>query len=174
MTALTWLLKLYPPRWRRRYGREVEELVAERRFSIGAAADLIAGAIDAWLNPQLAVAAGRTEMKGKGPMIAIPMQLKCWSHGPEIGAADKAKSTSVMIGGTLFLALLYLWSVWTFGKNAYLLALSPMSYFLPMLISLRWTALKGRSNRTQFIFIGGFTAGLTAFFLLVGWIGQLI
>jgi hypothetical protein len=176
VSTLTWLLKLYPPRWRRRYGRELEELVAVRPFSIGAAADLIAGAIDAWLNPQLAAAtaAGTADTKGDVPMIARTMQLKCAGYGPEVGAVDKAKSTSVIIGGTLLLALLYLWSVWAFGKNDYVLALSPMSYFLPMLISLRWTALKGRSARTQAIFIGGFSAGLTAFFLLVGWVGRLI
>ncbi len=170
---LTGLLKLYPPRWRRRYGAEIAELVAARPFSIGAAADLIAGAIDAWLNPQLA-AAGTADMKGEGSMIARTMQLKCAGYGPHVGAIDKTKSTTVMLGGTLFLAALYLWSVWQFGKNAYVVALSPMAYFLPILISLRWTALKGRSNRTQAIFIGGFSAGLTAFFLLVEWISRQI
>jgi hypothetical protein len=168
---LTWLLKLYPPRWRRRYGRELEELVAAQRFSFGAAVDLIAGAIDAWLNPRLA-AAGTTDMKGDGPMVRTTMQLKC--YGPPIGAIDKAKSTTVMLGGTLFLTLLWIWSVWQFGKNAYVTALSPMAYLLPMMISLRWTSLKGRSNRTQAIFIGGFSVVLTAFFLLAAWVnGQI-
>ena len=176
MRPLTWLLKLYPPRWRRRYGRELEELVAARRFSIGAAADLIAGAIDAWLNPQLAAAAAAavpavtTDSKGDVSMIA----RTCAFEMREVSAIDKAKSTAVMIGGTLFLALLYTWSVWQFGKNTYGVALFPMAYFLPMLISLRWTSLKGRSNRTQAIFIGGFSIGLTAFFLLVEWIGRQI
>jgi len=181
VTSLTWLLKLYPPRWRRRYGQELEELIARQPFSIRGAADLIAGAIDAWLNPRLIAAAaaapGTMDTKGDVPMvlmIAKTMQLKCAGYGPEIGAIDKTKSTAVMLGGTLVLALLYLWSVWQFGKNAWLLALSPMAYFLPMLISLRWTALKGRSTRTQAIFIGGFSIGLTAFFLLVEWIGRQI
>jgi hypothetical protein len=167
------LLMLYPPRWRRRYGQELEELVAARRFSFGAAVDLIAGAIDAWLNPQLTAAAataGTADRKGDIPMIA----RTCAFELHEVSAIDKAKSTTVMLGGTLFLALLYLWSVWQFGKNAYLLALSPMAYFLPMMISLRWTSLKRRSNRTQAIFIGGFCAGLTAFFLLVEWISRSI
>jgi hypothetical protein len=177
---VTWLLKgllkLYPPRWRRRYGAEIAELVAARPFSIGAAADLIAGAIDAWFNPQLA-AAGTTKsegLKGDVSMIARTMQLKCAGYGPQIGAIDKTKSTAVVLGGTLLLATLYLWSVWQFGKNSYLTALSPMAWFLPMLISMRWTALKGRSARTQAIFIGGFSAGLTAFFLLVEWISRQI
>jgi hypothetical protein len=173
---LTGLLTLYPPRWRRRYGAEVAELIAAQPFSIRASADLIAGAIDAWINPQLAAAgAAKPEgMKGEVSMIARTMQLKCAGYGPEISAIDTAKSTTVMLGGTLFLALRYLWSVWQFGKNPYLTALSPMAYFLPMLISLRWTALKGRSAPTQAIFIGGFSAGLTAFFLLVEWISRLI
>jgi len=101
------------------------------------------------------------------------MHLKCAGTGPQVTSVDTAKSTTVVLGGTLFLSLLYLWSVWQVGKNAYVTALFPMAYFLPMLISMRWTALKGRSNRAQAIFIGGFSAGLTAFFLLVEWISRL-
>jgi hypothetical protein len=49
---MTWLLALYPPRWRHRYGDELRSLVASQPFSFQAAVDLIAGAIDAWLEPQ--------------------------------------------------------------------------------------------------------------------------
>jgi len=43
-----------------------------------------------------------------------------------------------------------------------LMSLSHMAYFLPMLLGLRYTALKGRSARAQTIFIWGFTALLTS------------
>ena len=77
-----------------------------------------------------------------------------------------------MLGGSLVLTLLWLWMVSRFGKNAYLMSLSHMAYFLPMLLGLRYTALKGRSARAQRIFIWGFTALLTAFFLLVAWVSR--
>ena len=38
---MTWLLKLYPPRWRRRYGAELTEMIAAQPFSIGAAIPLV-------------------------------------------------------------------------------------------------------------------------------------
>jgi hypothetical protein len=167
---VTWLLKLYPPRWRRRYGAELTELVAAQRFSIGAAVDLMAGAVDAWFHPLLATSP-TADSKGDAAMIARMMQLKCAGYGPDVTASDQAKSTAVNIGGTLLLALLWLWVQWRSDKNAYVMALWPMAYFLPYLLSLRYTSLKGRRARTQTVVIAGLGAGLTAFFLLVAWLG---
>lgn len=44
------LLRLYPARWRARYGDELAELVAQSRFSGRLVRDLLGGAIDAHLN----------------------------------------------------------------------------------------------------------------------------
>ena len=49
---MTWLLKLYPPRWRRRYGEEFLALIAPQPFSLATALDIVGGAIDAWTQPQ--------------------------------------------------------------------------------------------------------------------------
>ena len=170
---MTWLLKLYPPRWRRRYGGELTELIAAQPFSIGAAVDLIAGAIDAWFHPQLVVPAV-PDVKGDASMIARIMQLKCAGYGPDVTASDKFKSGAVNIGGTLLLAILWLWAQRRFGGNDYVTALSPMAYLLPYLVSLHYTSLKGRSGRAQMTLIVGFGAALTTFLLLVGWIGTRI
>jgi hypothetical protein len=169
---VTWLLKLYPPRWRQRYGGELAELVATRPFSIGAAVDLIAGAIDAWLYPQLADPEP-SKARGEIPMIARMMPLKCAGGGPDATVSDKRKSAAVMIGGALGLTPLWLWAQWR-QDNVYVLALAPMAYFLPYLVSLRYTSLKGRSSRAQTILIGGLGVALAAFFVLVGWIGTKI
>jgi hypothetical protein len=169
---VTWLLKLYPPRWRRRYGAELSELIAAQPFSIGAAADLIAGAIDAWLHPQLA-ASPSSDAKGDLSMIAKMMQLKCAGYGPDITASDKRKGALTVLGGALVLTTLWLWAQWR-QENPYVLALAPMAYFFPLLLSLRYSALKGRSARAQTIFIGGVGVALTVFFVLVAWIGTKI
>jgi hypothetical protein len=165
---VTWLLKLYPPRWRRRYGAELTELVVAQPFSIGAAVDLMAGAIDAWLHPQLA-GPKAPHSRGDVPMIARMMQLKCAGYGPDVTASDKRKSTVVILGGTLALTPLWLWAQWR-QENAYVLALAPMAYLLPYLFSLHYTSLKGRSTRAQAILIGGLGVALAAFFVVVGWI----
>ena len=82
---MTWLLKLYPPRWRRRYGQELKELVAAQPFSIAAVIDIIAGAIDAWIYPQLSTGHRATpDTKGEAAMVAKMMQLKCAGYGPKV------------------------------------------------------------------------------------------
>lgn len=54
---MTWLLRLYPRRWQQRYGDEFMALMEERGFSIGLVFDVLRGAFDAWLNPDLGTAA---------------------------------------------------------------------------------------------------------------------
>lgn len=48
------LLALYPPAWRRRYATEFAALLDEQRPSLGLVLDVVLGAIDAHLDPQLA------------------------------------------------------------------------------------------------------------------------
>ena len=73
---MTWLIRLYPPAWRRRYGRELAELIATQPASFGTAVDLVAGAIDAWLNPQSSTAATAADAKGAGAMVPKMLQLE--------------------------------------------------------------------------------------------------
>jgi len=170
---MTWLLKLYPPGWRRRYGAELADLVAAQPFSIGAAMDLMAGAVDAWFHPELTPPA--PDMKGDVPMIARMMQLRCVGYGPSVTKSDKVRNATINIGGTLVLALVWLALVWVwkreqFDGRAYLMSLSPMTYLLPYLIGLRYTLMKGRSARAQAILIAGLSGALTLFLVFVAWI----
>lgn len=52
MVGARTLIRLYPRAWRQRYGAEMCELLAQDRFTLRAATDLLAGAIDARLYPQ--------------------------------------------------------------------------------------------------------------------------
>ena len=54
MAAGTWLLRLYPETWRARYGAEFTELLLARPPSVRDRLDILRGAVDARLNPQLA------------------------------------------------------------------------------------------------------------------------
>lgn len=47
------LLNLYPPAWRERYRAEVEELLAIHPPALAERLDLVKGAIDAWIHPQV-------------------------------------------------------------------------------------------------------------------------
>lgn len=45
---MNWLVRLYPPSWRKRYGRELEQLVEEVPGKLGVAVDLVVGAAIAY------------------------------------------------------------------------------------------------------------------------------
>jgi hypothetical protein len=50
----TWLVRLYPPTWRARYGAEFAELLGERPLGVRDGLDVVRGALDARLHPQVA------------------------------------------------------------------------------------------------------------------------
>jgi ATP-dependent Clp protease ATP-binding subunit ClpC len=51
---VSWLVRLYPAAWRRRYGDELETVLAAQAPSLLQALDVLRGALDAWLHPELA------------------------------------------------------------------------------------------------------------------------
>jgi hypothetical protein len=168
---VTWLIRLYPPAWRRRYGRELEELLATQPASYRTAIDLIAGAADAWLNPQSSTASPAVTSKGD-EMVPKMLKLRCAGHGVDYTRADAIKAAGVTIGGTLVLTLLMTWALARFGENPYLKSLMLVSWLLPFLYSQRYTDLKGRSGRVQALFLGVPAVIVIAIALTAGWINS--
>jgi hypothetical protein len=170
---MTWLLRLYPAPWRRRYGDEVAGMIADRRFSLRIAVDLVAGAIDVWLHPSVTLAAAaaaepHTEAK---TMLSRLARFDCTGAlGPDVTRADKRKANMVTLGGTVVLTLIWMSAHIRAGDTPYLDALSPMAFIVPMLLSMRYTSLKKRPASVQAVFIGGFSVLLTLFLLGAGWI----
>ena len=167
---MTWLIRLYPPAWRRRYGRELAELIATQPASFGTAIDLIAAAVDAWLNPQSSTAATAADAKGAGAMVPKMLQLRCAGDGPNVTAADHLKAAAVTIGGTLALVLSLSWAIVRYGKDPYLVSFTTVSWLVPYLFSQRYTTLKGRSGRVQAVLIGGPAAIVIAIVLAAAWV----
>lgn len=166
---MTWLLKLYPPRWRRRYGEEFVQVMSAQPISFSAAIDIIAGAIDAWIHPAVVPATAAT--KEGANMLAKMMRLRCVGYGPTITAADVWKSLVVTLGGTVVLTLAWMWARRRFDDNPYIESVSQMALFLPILVGLRYTSLKGRSAGVQAVFIVGLTVILLTMSLAAPWIG---
>jgi len=96
---VTWLIGLYPPAWRRRYGRELAELLAAQPMSFRTAVDLVAGAVDAWLKPQSSTAVTTTDAKGARAMLPEMLQLTSGGYGTDVTVADSLKAAAVTIGG---------------------------------------------------------------------------
>ena len=170
---MTWLLALYPPRWRRRYGDELRALLRAQPASLHAAIDLIAGAIDAWLEPQTitALADGREEGV---TMLGTMLKLGCAGSDARVTREDVWKSLAVNLGGTLLLTALWMALHIRLGDRTYVDAFSAMAFLVPYLFSLRYTSLKSRSLLTQSIFIGGMILVLTLILGTAGWIASRI
>jgi hypothetical protein len=170
---MTWLLALYPPRWRRRYGDELRALIGSQPFSLHAVIDLIAGAIDAWLEPQKISMQQDAGQEGV-TMIGTMMKLGCAGSRGRVSREDAWKSAAVSLGGTLLLTALWMTLHIRLGDQTYVNAFSAMAFLVPYLFSLRYTSLKGRSLRTQAIFIGGMILVLTLILGTAGWIASKI
>jgi len=167
---VTWLVRLYPPAWRRRYGREMTELIATQPASFGTAIDLIAAAIDAWLNPQSStVVVATADAKGAGTMLPRMLQLKCAGYGPKITKADNLKAGALVIGGSLLAALAYMWATARYGRDPYLESLFFVSWLVFFVFSQHYNTLKGRPALVQAVLIGGQAAVVIAIALAAGW-----
>jgi hypothetical protein len=169
---VTWLVKLYPPAWRRRYGRELTELISTQPASFGTAIDLVAGAVDAWLNPQSSTAAMAADAKGAGAMVPKMLKLRCAGYGPGVTVADARKAAAVMIGGTLALVGALMWAMARYGKTPYLDSLLLMSWLVPLAFSQHYTSLKGRPRGVQAVLIGGQAAIVIALALAAAWLNN--
>ena len=167
---MTWLIKLYPPAWRRRYGRELAELISTQPASFGTAMDLVAGAVDAWLNPQSSTAAMTADAKGAGAMVPRMLQLKCAGYGPNVTTADNLKAAALVIGGSLLAALAYTWATARYGTDPYVESLFLVSWLVFFVFSQHYTTLKGRRVPVQAVLIGGQAAVLIAIALAAAWI----
>ncbi len=162
------LLKLYPRAWRRRYGDELRSLVEAQPRSLGLAIDIIAGAIDARFNPHLAPpVTTASEREGGVVMVGKLLQLGC--VGPKATTEDALKSAGIMLGGTAVLVFLWAWVERQVG-SPYVNALMPLTFLVPLLVSLRYTSLKGRSAAVQATFIVGLTVVMTAMLLTSAWL----
>jgi hypothetical protein len=169
---VTWLLRLYPPAWRRRYGREIAALLDGQPASFGTAVDLVAGAVDAWVNPQSSTTTSAAHSEGDAAMIARNLQLRCAGEGTPYTRADAVKAAAVTVGGTLLSMLVLTWAIRRYGPNDFLTAFMTVSWLFPFLWSQRYTELKGRSGRVQAVLIGGPAAIVLAIVVSATWINS--
>jgi hypothetical protein len=169
---VTWLIRLYPPAWRRRYGRELAEMLAAQPMSFRTGVDLVAGAVDAWLNPQSSTAVTTTDAKGAGAMLPKMLQLRSGGHGPDVTVADSIKAAAVTIGGTLALVAVLTGATKLYGKNPYFESLLAMGWLVPFLFSQHYTYLKGHPARVQAVLIGAPAVIVIAIALGNAWINN--
>jgi hypothetical protein len=173
---MTWLLRLYPRPWRRRYGAEVAAMLAGRSFSLAVAVDLVAGAIDVWLHPSATLAAATAASpQEERTMLSRIARFDCAAlMGTDVTTADQWKAGGVAVGLTVVLTLIWMYAHVRIGDNPYVDSLSMMTFMVPLLFSMRYTWLKRRPASVQAVFIGGLSLALAAFMLAAGWLAAQI
>lgn len=170
---MTWLLNLYPPRWRRRYGGEFRALIAPLPFSFGLAIDIIGGAIDAWTQPQSHLSPRRTSHpEGDTIMLTKTMRLQCAGKGAKATTVDGVKGAAVILGGSLVTAAFSLWMGWRQVQHPYAMALMNNAWLFFFIVSMPYWLLTGWPARAKAVFIGALTSAVGAIVLASAWLGR--
>jgi hypothetical protein len=151
---------------------DLAELLAAQPMSFRTAVDLVAGAVDAWLNPQSSTAVTTTDAKGAGAMVAKMSQPRSGGDGPDVTVADSLKAAAVTIGGTLALVAVLTGATRLYGKNPYFESLLAMGWLVPFLFSQHYTYLKGHPTRVQAVLIGVPAVILIAIALGNAWVNN--
>ena len=149
------MLKLYPPKWRKRYGAEFRALIAPQPFSITTVIDIIGGAIDAWTQPQSYPsprAASHTE--GDTIMLAKVMRLRCAGYGAKATMVDALKGAAVMLGVTILSVMVTLWLRRQPIDPAWARTMASSGWLIGFVLSMPYTTTRGWPARRQAIFIG--------------------
>jgi len=161
-----WLLFVYPPAWRRRYQREVARHLEVEPPSFRTALDLVAGAVDAWLNP------------GWIPDVATPDEERDMIRAARCGSADISKpealrSAAWMLVITFILTAIGVLLDKTYGDHVMSEALIYSSFFIGFTWSSRNTYLKPYSPRARNVILAVSTVGWYGFFLATGMLSAL-
>jgi hypothetical protein len=162
-------LRLYPRAWRQRYGEEVQAMLETERPSVRLAVDLIAGAIDARMNPQWRPAhATGGDHKGGKPMSSL--FRFCEIEG--VTREDQWKSATLMIGGTVILVAIYIALKRSVGENAVVEAFGISAFPIALTLSMHGTYFKRYSGPAKGIMIGFTIVAVFAIVLLATLIGN--
>jgi hypothetical protein len=113
------LVRLYPPAWRDRYCAELEDLLADRPPTARDRLDLVRGALDAWIHPQLVEREPRAEgagnagrriaaggaIVGGGLWIAGGLAMNAAPILRGLGYKDSTTALTILAAGALVTAL---------------------------------------------------------------------
>ena len=152
MTALSSvLLRLYPRAWRRRYGSEMEDLLAKGDLSLRTLADVVAGAIDARFNPQSTAIDQPAVSRGEPTMTNA---FRC--RPAAVSRSDQWRSASWLVGGSIVMTVISIGLQARFGRNSFSEALLYGAFPAALMLSSECTYLKPYSQRARIVMsIGG-------------------
>ena len=102
-------------------------------------------------------------------MVAKTIRLRCAGYGAKATIADGLKAAAVIIGGTLATVLVVSLLPREPGGNSYRMAVLSNSWLIFVIISMRYTTLKGWPGRAQAVFMGVLISAIVAITLAASW-----
>jgi hypothetical protein len=159
---MNWLLRLYPVPWRERYGEEFAAVLATQRPSVGLVLDVLAGAVDAHLHPQIQRSHSK-QIKGDDTMT-LEMLQRCAAGGPKLSPSERRIAFRLSISSALVIVALYIGLTKIYREAPVVQAVYWTSIFFPNFIYQQTAYLKKRFWLTQAFVLG---AGLSAMYLFM-------
>jgi hypothetical protein len=161
---MKWLLDLYPPAWQRRYRDEMEAQLNADLPKLRTATDLVAGAIDAWMNPGLTSSlATAEESRNMITASRIDEVLDIVPSDALRGVSWAVVFTLVLVGVGVGLDK----TVAPREENVFIAALLSSSWLVAFATSTRYTYLKPYSMAVKNVIT--ITASICLYALALGW-----
>ena len=151
---MRFLLRLYPKAWRDLYGEEFVGILSAQRVTPRLLLDIIGGAVDARLQPQV-----RTI---KGDVMTMGFLKRCAVGGPQLSKKEERLGAAAMIGFSLLFAGLYTWASYVYRGNEMVDAFGAMAFPAAVVATMPFTYLKGQSRTARFLTVGGLLGFLAA------------
>jgi hypothetical protein len=160
---MIWLVRLYPVAWRRRYGEEFAEILAKQRPSLGLVMDVLAGALDARINPQVR----EHKTQRIGDTMADEMMKRCTTGGPALSKREQMTSGIGMVASSLVLGGVYVALRRLYHESPAVEGLGYSIFPAILLFYAQMAYWRRHSVRTQVLLVGG----MFVFVYLVMWAG---
>ncbi|MEM7362512.1 MAG: hypothetical protein AAF525_00695 [Pseudomonadota bacterium] len=162
---MSWLLRLYPTTWQQRYRHEMEAHLADEPRTLRRDLDLLAGAVDAHLNPDFTPEP--TLDHGDSDMTSF---FRCCSSDMTI--TDGFKSAATIIGVTFVLTAIGVALDKTLGNHIAIQALMLSSWMIAMAIASPFSYLKPYSKTAQYVMVSAAIPASYFFFLATLYVGS--
>ncbi|HWF06484.1 MAG TPA: hypothetical protein VHA06_22530 [Candidatus Angelobacter sp.] len=159
---MKWMVQLYPAAWRQRYGEEFAAVLAEQRASPGLILDVLGGAVDARLHPQ--VRGEKKNSKGEETMTNEMMQ-RCAAGGPKLSKEDQKIASMAVVFSSLFFTILYLVLTKIYHAKPAVEALGYASFPAIWMVYEQTAYLRKRKVSTQAVISLGIMGAMYLFML---------
>ena len=162
---MNWLLHLYPARWCERYGDEFRAVLAGQRASLALFFDVLGGAVDAHLHPQI-LHSHANQTKGDDTMTLAMLQ-RCTAGGARLSPDDRRIASRVTTISALAIAVLSIVLTKIYREAAPVQALIYAAAPALSMVYAQTAYLRRRSWRVQAFLLGGGLSGMYLFMLAI-------